>query len=96
MRLPAIIAAALIAAPAVAQDSSQCTLAPVMVKFLTDEVGIEPRAIGLANGKAFHWWGDEESGRWAVTVMTPEGIMCILLAGEDFAPIAPTPPGEAM
>ena len=77
-------ALAILAAPAAAQGTT-CLSRSDMVSALTDTYGETVQMIGSSRGGQLvvEMWG-RPGGSWTVVVTSPDGVACILAAGEDF------------
>lgn len=83
---------ALIAGPAAAQ---QCGATDDLRAALSARYGETVIARGLdAQGRLVEMWG-ADTGTWTLTVTTPQGLTCIVGAGEGFEAVA-APKGEAL
>jgi len=86
------------AAPAVAQTRATmvCGQRDTVVAQLHARFGEQVRAIGLAGQTRIVEVFASETGSWTITVTSPDGITCLMAAGEHFEALAPAPPGERM
>lgn len=81
---------ALLAVPAFGQGT-QCAPRAEIVKGLADGYGERPVNAGLANaGNVIEIFASEGGATWTLTVTTPQGVTCVLTAGEAWQP-APIP-----
>jgi hypothetical protein len=95
VRRRALIAAAILAAAAGPAVARQCLPADAMRAALSDRFGEQVVFEGLSrNALVTLWLG--ASGSWTVVVLTPEGVGCVLAAGEagSLVPPAAVPQGE--
>jgi len=86
---PALLAAAALAAglalPADAQALRQCGARDAMVQRLADGYGEARQAIGLgSNNSLVEVFASPETGSWTITMTTPNGVMCLLAAGQAY------------
>lgn len=95
--LPApAIAAALAAAaafPAPASAQMVCGERASIVSQLEERYGESRRSIGLQEGRGIvEVWASDETGTWSIVITTPQGMTCLMAAGEAFQsdPIVPS------
>jgi hypothetical protein len=82
--------AALIAATDVAkaEQTNRCAPCDVVITRLSDGYGETRRSIGLAaNSTLVEMHASEESGTWSITVTHPNGLTCLVAAGNSFEEI---------
>jgi len=88
------------ATPATAQPASvACAPRAQMLAVLTDRLGEDRRAIGLAGPEAvMELFASDDSGTWTITVTLADGRTCLLARGSDFAgmPQLAAPTGEGV
>jgi len=86
--LPALVLAtvagiALPAAPAGAQ--MVCGQRADMVRQLGEKYGETRRSMGLAEGRGVvELYASEETGSWTILMTSPQGIACLMAAGQAF------------
>jgi hypothetical protein len=86
--MPALVFAAvagyaLPAAPAHAQ--MVCGKRTDMVRQLSEKYGETRRSMGLAEGRGVvELYASEETGSWTILMTSPQGIACMMAAGEAF------------
>ena len=88
------------AAPATAQPApTACAPRAEMLAVLSDRLGENRRAIGLAGPEAvMELFASDHSGSWTITITLADGRTCLLARGSDFAGIPETaaPTGEGV
>jgi hypothetical protein len=94
IRLPAYFLALLLAAgPAAAM---QCGSRDAVTITLAERYGEVRQALGLAqNGVVMELYA-AQSGSWTIVITRPDGMTCLLAAGEEFQsiPQVAPPPGD--
>lgn len=92
--LPTLLQTALLAATPAA--ALQCGKRDVITITLAERYGESRRAIGLAqNGVVMELYA-AQSGSWTITITRPDGITCLVAAGDNFQSLAEAlpPPGD--
>lgn len=57
--------------------------------------GVARVAIGIDGaGQVVEFWGNAISGHWAMTIMRPDGMMCMVGSGVAFEPLSEPLPVE--
>jgi hypothetical protein len=82
--------AALIAAAemAKAEQTNRCAPREVVITRLSDGYGETRRSIGLAaNSTLVEMHASDDSGTWSITVTHPNGMTCLVAAGNSFEEI---------
>ena len=80
--------ACLAAGPAVAQ-SAQCAPREVVVERLNEAYGESRQSMGLAaNNAVVEVFASDTSGSWTITVTGPNGVTCLIAAGQAFETLA--------
>jgi hypothetical protein len=88
----AIGLAAILAAGAAWSQDLQCDSADRVTGLLADKYGETLRATGLGGGDSvMSLWASDATGSWTITVTLPDGQMCLVASGMEFAA---TPRGE--
>jgi hypothetical protein len=83
--------AALFAFPAFAQQ--QCNMRSLIIISLAETYGEERRAVMLApSGAMFELFANLETGTWTYTRTTPDMVMCMMAAGEDYEEVTDRKP----
>jgi hypothetical protein len=93
-RLLALLIPPLLAATPAA--ALQCGKRDAITITLAERYGESRRAIGLAqNGVVMELYA-AQSGSWTITITRPDGITCLVAAGENFQSLdeALPPPGD--
>ena len=68
-----------------AQNNNNCAERPRVLERLSDTYGETRQSIGLAaNNQVVEVFASEESGSWTITVTLPNGMMCLVAAGQNF------------
>lgn len=89
-----LIAALTIASPAPAQ--SYCGPRDDVIEMLADKHDESPRAAGIVAGTTMMEVWAAPGGSWTIFLTGPEGVACMVAAGEDFSLALVTPDGEPM
>ena len=77
-----------LAGPAMAQGAA-CAPRDVVVKRLAEAYGETRRAMGLGGqGAVVEVFASDSSGSWTITVTGPDGITCLIAAGQAFESMA--------
>lgn len=80
----ALVGGALLASPAAAQQL-QCSQRAVVLTALSDKYAEKPVAMGLAsNGGVLEVLSDGEGSTWTIIVTMPNGVSCMVAAGENW------------
>ncbi|MEX3016644.1 hypothetical protein [Gymnodinialimonas hymeniacidonis] len=83
-----------VALPAEAQNML-CGQREMVVNELTGRYGEEVRGMGLAHqNRIVEVFVSEETGTWTITVTSPNGMTCLMAAGQHFATMDPVAAGE--
>lgn len=93
--LPAAVAVAIL--PTTASAQSNCAPRPTVLERLAGTYGETRQAIGLGvNNAVIEVFASDETGTWTITVTLPNGITCLVAAGEAFERVSEElPPGDA-
>lgn len=83
MRLSLALSLAVFAYPAQAQTMPCAPRAAVLDMLKASEQ--TRRAIGLAGQAVMETFANGQTGAWTITVSLPDGRMCLLANGQDFA-----------
>lgn len=79
--------------PAAALGQGLCAARKALVAELSEKYGEAPRALGLQQGRGVvELFANEASGSWTILVTSPEGISCLLAAGDAFSARPPPAP----
>lgn len=74
-----------------------CAQRSEIVTTLTDRYGETVRGMGLANSNAIvEVYVSGDTGTWTITLTRPDGITCLVAAGQAFEDIAPMPVGAPL
>lgn len=65
-----------------AQAEAACGPKQAMMNALTTEFGEIPFATGVSLNKSVKLFGNPQTGTWSLVLITPEGVACIVAAGE--------------
>lgn len=96
--LKAVVATALILAPISAQAQQNCAPRSVVLEHLSGKFGESRQSIGMGpDGRVFEVFASTETGTWTITITLPNGVTCLVAAGEGFEILSevPAPTGEA-
>ena len=84
--------AALVPAPSPAQSPAAgaiCGERAALVARLRDNYGETRRGYGLQRGTSVvEVFASEETGSWTILLTSPDGVACLMAAGEHWAPVA--------
>ena len=73
------------ASGAAAQTASNCAPRPLVVERLQDRYGETRQSMGLGSrGMVMELYASPETGTWTITVTRPDGLTCLIGAGEAF------------
>ena len=75
------------AMPAAASEDAPCAQRNNIVTTLDSQYKESPRAIGLVSKEAVLEVFVSETGTWTVVVTNPEGVSCVLAAGQSWEEI---------
>ena len=79
----ALILTALAAFPASAQQ--QCGARDALIAHLAERYGETRHAVGLAGETALmELFASDDTGTWTITMMLPDGQMCMMASGSNF------------
>ncbi len=86
--IPALMLATVagIALPAAAAEAQMvCGKRADLVRQLGDKYGETRRSMGLAEGRGVvELYASEETGSWTILMTSPQGIACMMAAGQAF------------
>ena len=95
LMLATVAGIALPAAPAGAQ--MVCGKRADLVRQLGDKYGETRRSMGLAEGRGVvELYASEETGSWTILMTSPQGIACMMAAGQAFQIEPEQPDGETL
>lgn len=76
------------AAPAAAQMSRNCADRERVVTRLAEAFGETRQSIGLGtNNQVMEVYASLETGTWTITVTMPNGMTCLIAAGQAYEPL---------
>ena len=91
-RYLAYLAAALIAVAAPSSAQSVCNTTPVIYSILSGKHGESTAARGMTRGgELLEMWANRDTGSWSLLITRPDGITCLVQAGQNFNAV-PVPP----
>jgi len=74
-----------IAAPSLAQAQLVCAQRDSMIDKLKKKYGESERGMGLSGTEAVvEIWSSEKTGSWTIVLTRPNGIACVMAAGESW------------
>lgn len=75
-------------------NAAECGKSEKVIAFLGKKYNEQLKAMGLVSNKGFMQLFVAESGTWTVVLTTPEGISCIVAAGDSYevTPVAKLEP----
>jgi hypothetical protein len=80
--------AAVFAAPPTASASSICAERDSMITKLKDKYGEAERGMGLSGTEAvIEIWSSEKTGTWTIVMTKPNGVSCVMAAGDSWMDI---------
>jgi len=82
-----------------AQGTSRCAPRDLIIDRLTEQYSETQRSIGLAaNSTIVEQYGSDNTGTWSIVVTNPNGMSCLVAAGNAFEQIIPEdkPEGDDM
>ena len=83
------------ASPALAEGRPQCASRDAVVAQLATGYGETRRNIGLAGSNAvMEMFASDATGTWTITITLPNGITCLVAAGQSFEAVAEALPPE--
>lgn len=85
-----IAAASLLFAASASAQQLECKPAAEGISILSQQYHEAPVAMGVARAGLMHMWASEDGSTWTITLTTPNGIMCLVTAGEGYEPLTPT------
>lgn len=78
-------AAALVVIYAIpAQAQPQCAPRPAVLKHLAENYGEARQSIGVTGENVMETFANTETGSWTIAVTLPNGLTCLVVAGEGF------------
>lgn len=87
--------AGLIVLPTALRAAPQCAVHDIVVKSLADQFGEVRRSIGLAqDNTVMELYAAADTGTWTLTVTLPNGMTCLVAAGNSFEATADTLPAK--
>lgn len=89
----ALLVCAVMAGPAGAE--TQCAPRADVLAQLADRWGEARRGIGLSGGGVVEVFASA-SGSWTLTVTTPEGVTCVIAAGDGWEAVAEPFPAQGV
>jgi hypothetical protein len=91
-----ILAAFLLATPAMAQEQVSCFPVPDLAKVLADKHAELPAVEGVAtDGKMrLVLFANPETGTWTAVTIRPNGLGCLEMSGNGFELARPKPVGQ--
>lgn len=67
------------------QNPPQCGPREAVTTLLADRYGETRRAVGLAGTTAvMELYASDETGTWTITLMLPDGQMCLMASGTNY------------
>jgi len=74
-----------VASPSVAQAQSVCGERESMIVKLKKKYGESERGMGLSGKEALvEIWSSEKTGTWTIVMTRPNGIACVMAAGDSW------------
>ncbi len=76
------------ATPSIAEAQSVCAERENMITKLKKKYGETERGMGLSGTEAvIEIWSSEKTGTWTIVMTRPNGITCVMAAGESWMEI---------
>ena len=73
---------------AFAQDQANCAERSRVIERLESKYGESRRSVGLAaNNGVVETYASDESGTWTIVITLPNGMTCLVAAGNAFEPV---------
>jgi len=98
MKFKAILTAAALFFPSLAQANPICLNADLAQSNLKDEYGETPQASGITNDMQIvvQFYANTETGTWTIITLRADGMACFMGSGVAFSatPTPPAPEGE--
>lgn len=82
--------AGMILAPSLTHAATQCGPHDMMAGALAKQFGEAPHAMGLAQDNTVMELYVAPTGTWTLTVTLPDGMTCLIAAGDNFEAVPPT------
>lgn len=93
--LAALVALVLAAASPAHAQQGQCGTREAVEQVLAGKYGETRQSWGVAaNNMLMITWANPGTGSWTITVLSPQGMMCLVASGQDFTAVhepAPVP-----
>jgi hypothetical protein len=87
----ALVFGMLAAAPPLVAQTVSCGPREALVQQLQGKFGEMRQGVGLRGSDAiFEIWSSEETGSWSIVVTRPNGVSCIVAAGQDWLTLPDT------
>lgn len=78
-----------------AQARNMCTDRDTLIKGLANKYSEAPVSIGLAsNGGVIEVLKNKSGSSWTILISMPNGMTCLVAAGENWRQVTPKPKGE--
>ena len=91
----ATLVAGVIALPAPASAQSACAPRVDIVEKLKEKYGEDQRGLGLGGKKSvIELWSSDKTGTWTIVMTRPNGVTCIVAAGDTWMEAPPVPEPE--
>lgn len=88
----ALIAGAAVAWPGGAGAQTMCGKRADVVHDLAQKYGETRRSVGMHQGRGVvEVWASDETGTWTIILTHPNGLSCLIAAGEAFQAFEPGP-----
>lgn len=85
----------LVAVASLAQAQVACNARAEVVAHLANGYGERPVAAGIGNsGAVYEVFAAPSGASWTIIITMPDGVSCLVAAGEAWQPAAPRPAGE--
>lgn len=82
-----------LAAQQVSAQGNNCAPRPMVLEQLANGYGETRQSIGLTRqGQVVELFASAETGSWTITLTLPNGMTCLVVAGEAFEAVTETPP----
>lgn len=78
-----------------AHAEPQCAKHQAVVEMLAKQFGEAPHDMGMAAKSALmEMYASTDTGTWTLLITLPNGITCIIAAGDSFETVAASPQGD--
>jgi hypothetical protein len=69
---------------AFAQAQPQCGARDAVITHLAERYGETRRSVGMAQNAVMEVYAATDTGTWTIAITTPDGMMCLVAAGQGY------------